>query len=233
MSKKKVLYIDDGPTSRKTVEAFLKSLDLTPIVVAEVKDFIQKLKDESPDLCLVDVNIGSIGDGLVLVRAIRNKIGNELPIILVSSKGESSEIAQGLSSGADDYIVKPVDKAMLASKISNFISQEVLEQNQLPIHRIPPEIDSSGYVNIEISLESVNEQGIQGKSSSMLFENTKISLSYSEFDSSTDMAGEMDFIVTTTWLSEANGEPHFVADLDENMKDYDKAVKFIEKVLIS
>ena len=77
----------------------------------------QILRRESFDLVIVDWQLPDI-EGTEVVQWIRANVSNELPIIIVTHRSEEQDVVEGLASGADDFMVKPVRVAELRARIS-------------------------------------------------------------------------------------------------------------------
>jgi two-component system chemotaxis response regulator CheY len=115
---KTIMIVDDSSTMRSLVKMML--LRIPGVVVVEAvngKDALVKLRVGTPALLVTDINMPEM-DGLQLVEEVRKtKSKAELPIIIVSTKGEEADIAKGLGLGANDYLPKPINGLDLASKV--------------------------------------------------------------------------------------------------------------------
>jgi DNA-binding response OmpR family regulator len=122
----KILIAEDDLTSRRILEAVLIKYGYDIISVSNGNDAIKILLDKDPPkLVLVDW-IMPDKDGLEVCRIIRQKETTTPPyIILLTGKGNKKDIAKGLDSGADDYIVKPYDRDELRARIN--VGQRMVE----------------------------------------------------------------------------------------------------------
>jgi sigma-B regulation protein RsbU (phosphoserine phosphatase) len=122
----KILIAEDDLTSRRILEAVLTRYGYDVISVSNGNDAIKILLDKDPPkLVLVDW-IMPDKDGLEVCRIIRQKETTTPPyIILLTGKGNKKDIAKGLDSGADDYIVKPYDRDELRARIN--VGQRMVE----------------------------------------------------------------------------------------------------------
>ena len=78
------------------------------------KQAIQKLRDVTPDLILLDVMMPDL-DGFEVLETIRE--GSNVPVIMLTAKGEEDDRVRGLELGADDYITKPFSPRELVSRV--------------------------------------------------------------------------------------------------------------------
>ena len=158
--KKRVLFVDDNEMDRLILSKTLEQLDLEHKGTKNAEEFLQQIRTYKPDLCLVDLNIEQPNDGRILIRALRNILGNEMPIIVISAVEESSEIALNLKNGANDFVCKPIDRALLSSKIANFLHNDSINSRILPLFRLPTDTVASIEMCIDLSLISFSEQEV-------------------------------------------------------------------------
>ncbi|MCP4673605.1 MAG: response regulator [Desulfobacula sp.] len=114
-----ILIAEDDLTSRRILETVLSKWGYDVISVDNGDDAVDRLiKAKTPKLCLLDwIMPGK--DGVEVCSIIRNQ-NKPVPhyIILLTGKSDKNDIAQGLDSGADDYIIKPYDKDELKARIN-------------------------------------------------------------------------------------------------------------------
>jgi len=110
-----IYYVEDDENIAFGVSSYLQSRNFkvsTFRTAAEAKSFMEK---DAPSLIIIDWNLpDSTGDSLC--RWIRSK-WKELPILFLTVRGDTRDIVQGFSDGADDYIVKPFELEVLYSRI--------------------------------------------------------------------------------------------------------------------
>ncbi len=119
----RVLVVDDEPINRQVLRNFLT---LARFEVIEAVDGIQALEiiegGDVPDLLLLDVMMPRM-TGFEVTRRLRARLsGNELPILLVTAKNQVSDLMEGLASGANDYLSKPISKNELLARIETHLS---------------------------------------------------------------------------------------------------------------
>jgi DNA-binding response OmpR family regulator len=113
-----VLVVDDEPIVRDVVVRYLER-DGHRIVAAEDGDAARgAIERESPSLVVLDVMLPG-EDGLSLCRWIRST--SELPVILLTARGEEADRIVGLELGADDYVTKPFSPRELASRVKTVL----------------------------------------------------------------------------------------------------------------
>ena len=121
----KILTIDDDPSFNRLLAAYFKKLKFKYKITSSADEFLSFLKKASPHLCFVDLNLerGS-GVGYQLIQAIRNKLGDELPIIVLSSRISEEDIAKAFDCGASDYLPKPINLKDIDEKVQLNLSQK-------------------------------------------------------------------------------------------------------------
>src|SRR5712692_84525 len=112
--KKLILVVDDEPRMTKFVRM---NLELEGYRVAEASnglEALQKVKNDLPDLVILDVNMPEL-DGFETLKMIR-QTGN-VPVVMLTVKGDEEDRIKGLELGADDYVTKPFSPRELASRV--------------------------------------------------------------------------------------------------------------------
>jgi len=119
MSIKRILIVDDSPTERHVLNDLLTKAGFEVVASDSGEDAIHKSKQAKPDLILMDVVMPGL-NGFQATRAIsRDPETKSIPIILCTSKSQETDKIWGLRQGARDYIVKPVNRDELLSKINS------------------------------------------------------------------------------------------------------------------
>ena len=119
MSIKRILIVDDSPTERHVLNDLLTKAGFEVVASDSGEDAIHKSKQAKPDLILMDVVMPGL-NGFQATRAIsRDPETKSIPIILCTSKSQETDKIWGLRQGARDYIVKPVNRDELLSKIKS------------------------------------------------------------------------------------------------------------------
>jgi DNA-binding response OmpR family regulator len=110
----RVLLVEDDPRIRSAIRDGLESRGYAVAEAPSAEDALANFRDVAPQVVLVDVMLPGI-DGLELCRHLRAI--SDIPIIIVSARGNSENVIHGLEAGADDYMTKPVDPGELHARI--------------------------------------------------------------------------------------------------------------------
>ena len=137
-AKARVLVIDDERPIRELVEL---ALDREGFTVRGAPDGIAGLelvREWEPECILLDVMMPKV-DGLALIPMLRRL--TEVPIILLTARGDVRDRVEGLKSGADDYLAKPFDVGELAARVQSALRRPSLRQ-----------VEHLRYADLEIDL---------------------------------------------------------------------------------
>ncbi|HEX8618104.1 MAG TPA: response regulator [Thermoanaerobaculia bacterium] len=122
LSKKKVLLVDDSQTVLLMEKMILTKGPYVLVVARDGEEAIVKAEQERPDVILMDVVMPRM-NGIEACRAIRsNKTTADIPIIMVTTRGEEENVEAGYASGCNDYITKPINGVELLTKLQNVLA---------------------------------------------------------------------------------------------------------------
>ncbi len=110
----KVLVVDDEPTVTEVVERYLLREGYQVAVATDGEAALRLVREGEPDLVVLDLML-PLKDGLEVCRELRQD--SQLPIIMLTARGEETDRVVGLEIGADDYVVKPFSPRELVARI--------------------------------------------------------------------------------------------------------------------
>lgn len=151
MTSPVVLLVEDDANLRLTTRLVLERQGFTVVTAEDGLDALARLRDQSVDVAVVDVLMPRM-DGLTLLRELRSSAEHaELPVLLLTARDLPSDQVGGLDAGADDYVVKPFDSAVLAARIRVLLRRRSpsatptwLELGELRIDRDGMVVERSG-----------------------------------------------------------------------------------------
>jgi len=111
-----ILVVEDDPTLRMSLRAALRSAGYRVETAATGPEGLDQALSARPDLVLLDVMLPGM-NGFEICQSIRQR-DPELPILMVTAKGEEEDKVRGLGLGADDYVVKPFGVAELLARVA-------------------------------------------------------------------------------------------------------------------
>jgi DNA-binding response OmpR family regulator len=119
-----VLVVDDEPIVREVVVSYLQREGYRTLEAADGDRARELVESESPSLVVLDVMLPG-ADGLELCRWIRAR--SELPVIMLTARGEEADRIVGLELGADDYVTKPFSPRELAARVRSVLRRSTPE----------------------------------------------------------------------------------------------------------
>lgn len=110
----RILVVDDDPPSVKMTAFLLREEGYEVITADNGRRALELVQTNAPDLVIMDVMMPHV-DGLEVTRRIRQTM--DVPIIILSAKGETADKVTGLEVGADDYLAKPFEPSELIARV--------------------------------------------------------------------------------------------------------------------
>ena len=114
MDSKKILIVDDDENICELLRLYLEKDGFTTLVANDGGAALHSVQINNPDLVLLDIMMPVL-DGWQVCREIRKN--SNVPIIMLTAKGETFDKVLGLELGADDYITKPFDSKEVVARI--------------------------------------------------------------------------------------------------------------------
>jgi len=143
-----ILVVDDDDRIRELVKQYLLENKYLVTTAKDAFDAKNKIEIIKFDLIVLDIMMPK-KSGLELTSEVKKEI--DLPIILLTAKGETSERVMGLEFGADDYLSKPFEPKELLLRIKNILNKTLQNNN---INKI-----SIGNSNLDLSKLTINREG--------------------------------------------------------------------------
>ena len=115
MSDKSLLLIDDDRALLQLLSQYLEKVGYRVVTAADGREGLRALYDQRPDLAILDIMMPKL-DGWTVLERIREL--SDMPVILLTGKGEEQDKLRGFRLGVDDYVTKPFSFAELAARVS-------------------------------------------------------------------------------------------------------------------
>ena len=147
MAPKSILVIEDETDIREMLALRLKKERFDVLEASEGMTGLKKALEEQPDLVLLDLML-PFTSGLDILRKLRDSRKTvQMPIIIVSAKGEESDVVVGLELGADDYVTKPFNMPILLARIHALLRRVQTSESPQKIVSVGPiEIDTDRFL---------------------------------------------------------------------------------------
>ena len=111
---KSILVVDDEPKIVQLARDYLERASFAVLIAGDGKSALAAARAEKPDLIVLDLGLPEM-DGLDVARALRKE--SNVPIIMLTARGEETDKLVGLELGADDYITKPFSPKELVARV--------------------------------------------------------------------------------------------------------------------
>jgi DNA-binding response OmpR family regulator len=128
-----ILVVDDEPSVAEVVSLYLKREGFNVRQARDGQAALDAIEESVPDLVVLDVMLPHV-DGLEILRRLRHNANHDVPVILLTARGQEVERIYGFELGADDYVTKPFSPIELVARVkavlrrSKGVSAETLEQ---------------------------------------------------------------------------------------------------------
>jgi len=223
VEKETILIVDDEADIIELIKYNLKNEGYS-ILEAQTGELAIKIVNRSqPDLIVLDLMLPGI-DGLEVTKYLkRNKATHHIPIVMLTAKGEESDIVTGLELGANDYISKPFSPKILVARI-----QAILRRRKKVSPDSPDTIKQEGDLRIDKTRHEV------------LIGRDKLDLTLSEFDLLSFLADKKGWVFTRGQIVDAiRGENYAVTQrsidviivgLRKKLKNYASIIETVRGV---
>jgi two-component system response regulator VicR len=124
-----VLVVDDEPNIVEVVSAYLKREMFNVVTASDGEQALRRVAESNPDLLVLDVMLPRI-DGLEVIRRVRAT--SNVPIIMLTARGEETDKLVGLDIGADDYLTKPFSPRELVARIKAVLRRSAVAGSAEP-----------------------------------------------------------------------------------------------------
>jgi DNA-binding response OmpR family regulator len=175
---KSVLVVDDEPKIIEVVGDYLRSAGYSVTTAADGEAAVASARARPPDLVVLDLGLPGL-DGLDVARELRR--ASQVPIIMLTARGEETDRVLGLELGADDYLVKP------------FSPRELLARVRAVLRRAEgPQTERERFVVGDVTVDTIRREVTVG--------DRMVELTATEFDLLVELAGQPGRVFTRSQL---------------------------------
>lgn len=196
MSKYKILVVDDEKRMVRFIQLNLEQDGFQVITAYNGNEALEQVRTQLPDLVLLDIMMPDI-DGFEVLKKIREV--NDVPVIMLTAKGEEDDRVKGLELGADDYITKPFSPRELVSRIKAVLRRtKTFQEDQVDV------VEVDDRLKIDFSRREVWVEG------------EKVDLRPTEYRllyhlvKNAGWVNTHEQLLTKVWGFEYRDEPHYV-----------------------
>lgn len=123
MPKNTILVIDDEADILETVTFMLQARNYLVISALSGNEGIERAKKDHPDLIFLDIMMPGMDGYEVCMKLKSDRATKNIPVVMLTAKGESEAVLKAHSLGANDYVVKPFSLPTLLSKLRKFLGK--------------------------------------------------------------------------------------------------------------
>jgi two-component system alkaline phosphatase synthesis response regulator PhoP len=219
MPKENILVVDDEEDILELLKYNLSREGYKVSCAASGEETLRAVRSQIPDLIVLDLMLPGI-DGLDVARQLKNDVKTrDVPIVMLTAKGEEADIVAGLELGADDYITKPFSPRVLVARVRAVLRRKVKE---------PPDTTS---------VLHIHDVGIHPGRREVLVNGEPAQLTFTEFGILNFLARRPGWVFTRSQIVDAvRGDDYFVTDRSVDVqivglrKKLGSAAKHIETV---
>jgi two-component system, OmpR family, alkaline phosphatase synthesis response regulator PhoP len=195
MANLKILVVDDEEDLLELLRYELTREGYSVVCAATGEEALSMARSEIPDLILLDLMLPGL-DGLQVTRRLKEDLGTRnIPIAMLTARGEESDIVTGLELGAEDYITKPFSKKVLAARLKTLLRRKRTEpaDEKAPL--------------------SIKDLTIHPGRHEVLVKGVPVQLTFTEFGILHFLARRPGWVFTRSQIVDAvRGEEYFVTD---------------------
>lgn len=118
---KQILLVDDAETVLLFEKMMLSGSDIDLRTAKNGTAALEEVANQRPDLILLDIMMPELNGIQVCTRLKADPETKDIPIIMVTTKGEPEMVEEAFRAGCDDYLTKPLDKMELLSKVNTYL----------------------------------------------------------------------------------------------------------------
>jgi two-component system, OmpR family, alkaline phosphatase synthesis response regulator PhoP len=121
MASERILIVDDEEDILELLSVSLKREGFGVIRAENGEDAVSLASTEKPDLVILDLMLPGV-DGLTVCKMLKgSSVTRHIPVIMLTAKGQESDIVKGLEHGADDYVTKPFSPKVLLARVKTVL----------------------------------------------------------------------------------------------------------------
>lgn len=135
--KNRVLVADDDPSTRTLIDTALEEAGYDCVLAADGKAALEQARATRPDLVVLDVGMPFMTGDEVHRELRRDPRTRYIPVVFVTAKGTTAEMAARLRNGADDYVAKPFDVDELVARIASALRRGAELRSLNPLSGLP------------------------------------------------------------------------------------------------
>jgi diguanylate cyclase (GGDEF)-like protein len=147
----RVLVADDDPSTRALIDVALQDAGYDCVLAADGKAALEKARTTRPDLVLLDVGMPLMTGDEVHRELRRDPRTRYIPVVFVTAKGATADLAARLRNGADDFVAKPFDIDELVARIASALRRAAELRSLNPLSGLPGNVTISHEIDARLA----------------------------------------------------------------------------------
>jgi DNA-binding response OmpR family regulator len=173
-----ILVVDDDELVLKVAKSVLQKAGYAVSLAKDGHAALELLEQELFDLVITDANMPNGVSGFLLATNIRkNERISNIPIMFLTGRKDKADVARALESGADDYVVKPLDPDIFIAKV-----QALIDRKKACFSFALTKLKAAGSWNLDFEIVAMSEQGLSIVSKCYVPANTKVRIDSELFE---------------------------------------------------
>jgi DNA-binding response OmpR family regulator len=164
----KILVVDDDRVVADLIVFTVRKAGYEAVMASDASSALRRWTEDRPDLIILDINLpgtAQLKDGFAICQHIRRQ--SDVPIILLTVRGEEHDIVRGLEAGADDYVLKPFSPRQLVARVQAVLRRGRTIENSAPARLSVDGLDFNPKMR-EISLANGDTKSLTALESRLL-----------------------------------------------------------------
>lgn len=172
-----VFVVDDDLVFNTLIKQVLKKYGVVVETFQSSESLFARIQQRTPDLCIIDLNLGPVVKGWDLIPELRQATHPRLPIVIASTINDTASLVQAIELGANDYLLKPLDREVMVAKLMRFFTTEEFDLYTSGNATTKNQAEIDTLLSLDAQLAEVDEAGFTLVSRHLISRGTALALS--------------------------------------------------------
>ncbi len=197
-----VFVADDDPVFLKLAVQWLSKFGAQVEAFPTLEKIQERLRIQKPQFCIIDVNLVREKAGFELIQWVRGELSKTLPLIAVSTDTDTASVAHAIEIGANDYLLKPLNREVLVTKLQDYLKSDEIQHEAQGLPAVP-ETEMKVDLVLGMQVQEIDELGIRVLSKHLITKGTVLSISGAFVEALSGRAKPVQVSAASTWVESA------------------------------